>query len=201
MTDRRSFAWRLALGLTAHAAKILPPERREWSQAMLNEVDYLPSAGGAIRWALGCIFAGYIDRMNTMNRSLRNISPWVLCLEMLICFVPVTLFFAAVISSSMRGAWSPRDALLYASAALIGPVGLAVAIRIVVLRKVTGRAIAAASCALAVWTVVSYLAILNGQVADTSDWRSLALIALLPALATAHLAFIASETRSPRAPA
>jgi hypothetical protein len=43
MTERRSITWRIAWGLVSHAANILPPERSEWSQAMISEVDHLPA--------------------------------------------------------------------------------------------------------------------------------------------------------------
>jgi hypothetical protein len=195
MSKRRSFAWRAAFALAAHAARILPRERHEWSRAMISEVDHSPNARAAFSWALGCLFASYFDRMHTMNRSLGKISAWVLSLEMLVCLIPATLFFAAIVSTSMSGAWPARDVMLYASAALIGPVGLALTIRIVLLRKSIGLAIGAASCTLALWTPLAYWAIVRGQLADSSDWRSLALMGLLPALAVAHLAFIAFDTR------
>jgi hypothetical protein len=91
MADQRPLAWRVAWGLAAHAARILPPERREWSQAMIAEVDHLPSAGAAMRWAIGCVFAGYIERTRSMIGTAGHVSRWVLSLEMLLCFAPLTI--------------------------------------------------------------------------------------------------------------
>jgi len=197
MINRRSLSWRVASGLTAHAARILPPERREWSQAMIAEVDHLPSAGAAMRWAIGCIFAGYFERMRTMNHPIGHVARWVLSLEMLICFVPVTVLFVGVILGAMRGAWSISTSLLYASATLIGPIGLVISVKSLVLGQAIGRTTIAAVCLLVAWTFVSYLAlVLGSQSSRSSDWWQIfLLIAILPVLAVAHLAFIGAKTR------
>lgn len=200
MTDRRSLAWRLASSLTAHAAKVLPAERREWSQAMISEVNHLPSSGAAIRWAMGCIVAGYVERMRTMNHPIGHVARWVLSLEMLICFVPVTFLFVAVILSAVRGVWSIQTSLLYASATLIGPIGLVISLRSLVLGQAVGRTTSIALCLLAAWTFVSYLSLVlsNHSSRPTEWWQIFVLIAFLPALAVAHLAFIAARARKSR---
>jgi hypothetical protein len=197
MTDRRSFTWRVALALAAHAAKVLPPERREWSQAMIAEVDHLPSADAAINWAIGCVFAGYIERMRTMNHPIGHVARWVLSLEMLICFMPVTVLFVGVILGAMRGVWSTSTSLLYASATLIGPIGLVISVKSLVLRQTIGRMTSATLCLLAAWTFASYLAlVLSNQSSRPSGWwQTFVLVAFLPALAVAHLAFIAAKAR------
>jgi len=197
MSDRRSFAWRVALGLAAHAARILPPERSEWSNAMVSEVSHLPSAAAAIRWSVGCVFAGYIERIRTMTRPIGRISPWVLGLEMLICFVPVTFLFAAVVFSSLHGGWPGQTSLLYASATLIGPVGLLTSVRAVLFRQIAGRMMSVALCVLAAWTAPSYLTLaLGNQTTRASDWwQILVLIAILPGLGTLHLMILAAEAR------
>jgi hypothetical protein len=180
------------LALATHAAQILPLERREWSRAMISEVDHLPSAGAAIRWAMGCTVAGYIERIR-MSRSLRHLSRWVLSLEMLLCFVPVTCWFEAVISSSIRVMGWPPILLLLASVSLVGPIGLIVAVKTVVFGRVVGRLTTAALCVLALWTFASYLALSLGNPGElSSGWRDIVLFAVLPGLAAAHLAFMAS---------
>jgi hypothetical protein len=164
---------------------------------MISEIDHLPRAGAAIRWAMGCIIAGYIERIR-MSRTLRHLSRWVLSLEMLLCFVPVTCLFEAVVSSSIRVMASPPTALLFASATLVGPLGLAIAIKTVVFRRAVSRPTSAALCVLALWTFASYLALSSRHPAAlSSDWRDIVLIAVLPGLAAAHLAFMASAV--PRA--
>jgi hypothetical protein len=163
---------------------------------MISEIDHLPSAGAAIRWAMGCIIAGYIDRMR-MSRSLRHLSRWVLSLEMLLCFVPVTWLFVAVISSSIRVMPSLPTALLFVSATLAGPIGLLIAARTLLFGRAVGRISSAALCVLALWTFATYLALcFRNPGALSSDWRAIVLIAVLPGLAAAHLAFMASEAAS-----
>jgi hypothetical protein len=200
MTDRWSLAWRFALGLTAHAARVLPPERSEWSKAMIAELDHVPSAGAAIRWAIGCVFAGYIERLRSMTYPIGGVARWLLSLEMLICFVPITLLFVAVIFSAMRGALSMPTSLLYASATLIGPIGLVISALVLVLKRTIGRVTSIALCLLAAWTFVSYLSlVLSNHSSRPSDWwQILVLVAFLPALAVAHLTFIAGGARNPR---
>lgn len=191
MSARRSFAWRVALALVTHAAHIFPHHRREWSRAMISEVDHLPSAGAAIRWAMGCIVAGYIERIR-MSRSLRRLSRWVLSLELLLCFAPVTCWFGAIVSSSIRVMGWPPILLLLASASLVGPIGLIVAVKTVVFGRAVGRLTTAALCVLALWTFASYLALSLGNPGElSSGWRDIVLFAVLPGLAAAHLAYMA----------
>jgi hypothetical protein len=189
LSARRSFTRRIASALVSHAAHVLPLQRREWSSAMISEVDHLPSAGAAIRWAMGCVITGYIERIR-MSRSIRHLSRWVLSLEMLLCFVPVTWLFAFVISSSIR-VMPPLTALLFVSATLVGPIGLLIAAKTLVFRRAVGRITSAALCVLALWTFAVLCSRHPGAL--SSDWRDIVLIAVLPGLAAAHLAFMASE--------
>jgi hypothetical protein len=197
MSDRQTVAWRIARLLAGHAARNLPAGRREWSRAMLNEIEHLPDAGTAIHWGAGCIVTGYIDRIHTMNRSLKHVSPLIFSLEMLLCFVPITWLFLAVLSSSVRGAWPAADALLYLSATLSGPVGLIIALRTALLGREAGR-LGIASCVLAAWSFTAYsgLIVRNEGGLSSDGWRSFVLIGLLPALATAHLIYIAHGKKS-----
>ena len=198
MTDRTSFAWRVALGLTAHAARILPPERSEWSQAMIHEVDNLASASAAVRWAVGCVFAGYVERMRTMVRSLISLPRWILALEMLLCFLPLTLLFSAVVLTGAQGRFTLQTCLLYCSGSVLGPLGLAAAFRSVFFKRGwMNRITIAALCLLAAWTLTAYSAqILSfGQTHLPDWWREFVLIAVLPAFAVLHLVLINSHGR------
>ena len=201
MIGQRTLGWRVARALAAHAAWILPDGRQAWSRAMLHELHYLPNAATAIRWALGCVLAGYINRINTMNHSLKHVSRWVLSLEALLCFGPVTWLCLAVLSFSMKGAWSAADASLYISATLIGPLGLVIAGRVLLLGQAAGRTASAAMCVLASWTFLAYsgLIVRNEGGLSSDGWRSFVLIALLPAVASAHLLYLTRETRRERA--
>ena len=50
--NMRSKGLRIAVRL---ATWILPPHRKEWAEAMLNEIAYVESRRAAWHWALGCL--------------------------------------------------------------------------------------------------------------------------------------------------
>src|ERR1700733_2220879 len=128
MTSLDSMTRRVARSLATHGARVAPTERAEWCKAMINEMDYLPRPASAIGWALGCIFVGYAERIRSMTRSTLAVSPWILALEMIVCFAPLTFLFFAVVAAAARGAMTLQAYLLYGSVALVGPLGLAVGI-------------------------------------------------------------------------
>ena len=45
------------------AVWLLPPHRKDWAQAMLNESAYLRSRGAALKWTLGCAYAAVRERV------------------------------------------------------------------------------------------------------------------------------------------
>jgi hypothetical protein len=51
-TDARAKILKVAVRL---ATWILPPHRKDWAEAMLNEIAFIPSHGSALRWVLGCV--------------------------------------------------------------------------------------------------------------------------------------------------
>lgn len=46
---------RLALWLTTGAARLLPPDQRDWGRAMLGELSAITDPGAALGFALGCL--------------------------------------------------------------------------------------------------------------------------------------------------
>lgn len=44
------------------AAWILPPHRKDWAEAMLNEIAYVSSRRAALRWTIGCTFFAVRER-------------------------------------------------------------------------------------------------------------------------------------------
>jgi hypothetical protein len=42
---------------------VLPPHRKDWADAMLNESDYIKSRTAALQWALGCTCAAFRVRV------------------------------------------------------------------------------------------------------------------------------------------
>lgn len=200
MNSLQAMTGKAARGLVKHAARISPPERTEWAQAMINELDYLASDMSAVRWALGCIWVCYSERIRTMVRSLKSLPRWVLVLEMLVCFLPLTLLFSAVVQRGLHGGFAPPEALLYGSASILGPLGLAAALRSIFTPSASmSRAAILALCLLAAWTLAAYAAqiLTFGQSHLADWWREFVLIAVLPLLAVLHVVFINSHRRVP----
>jgi hypothetical protein len=50
---------------------MLPPHRKHWAEAMLNETDYLETRRGALSWIIGCVFAAIEVRVTfELERTL-----------------------------------------------------------------------------------------------------------------------------------
>ena len=70
MTALRLITRRVAYRVAQHAARISPPERADWCQAMTHEMDHLPREASVLKWALGCVYVSYTERVRAMTRSL-----------------------------------------------------------------------------------------------------------------------------------
>ena len=163
---------------------------------MLSEMEHLPKEAPRFRWALGCVLVSYMERARAMNRaSFTPISPWVLTLEMAVCFAPLTLLFVGVIVSVAHGAMTWRNGLLYSSGTLLGPVGLGVALGKLFLVRGPMRSMTATALAVLVaWTLFAYCGlILHNGTPPGSWWREFVLIAILPTLASVHLTLLRSQ--------
>lgn len=58
---------RIASALASHAAWIMP--RKAWGMAMRNELQAIDDETDALRWAAGCVLAGYWERLNAMLQT------------------------------------------------------------------------------------------------------------------------------------
>lgn len=125
---------RIARALAAHAVRVAHPDHAEWATAMSHELEHLPRDASALSWALGCVFVSYRGRLRAMTR-LPDLLDEALLAITLICLAPASLNFLTVAISTILGeppfimpslpyTFLQAD-LLYGSAALIGPVGLA----------------------------------------------------------------------------
>ncbi len=135
-----------------------------------------------------------------MVRSLKYLPPWVLVLEMLVCFLPLTLLFSAVVQRGLHGGFAPPEALLYGSATILGPLGLAAALRSIFTPSASmSRAAILALCLLAAWTLAAYSTqiLTFGQSHLADWWQEFVLIAVLPIIAVLHVVFINSHRRVP----
>ena len=55
------------------AAWLLPPHRKEWAEAMLNESCHIDSRRVALRWVLGCTLAALRERLGyELRRTLMS---------------------------------------------------------------------------------------------------------------------------------
>ena len=198
MTFGEPKAQKVAVLLVRHAAWISPPDRREWSHAMVNELDHIPRGAPALRWALGCALVSYLERVNIMTRPLTSLPRWLLSLEMAVCLIPLTWLFFAVLAMTARGLMPVEYAILTGSATLLGPISIAVTLRIVFVKKGSvGRVTTTMLALLAAWTVVAYAGqLLHDGMPFSAWWRDFVLIAILPGWAVVHLLQINSERRT-----
>lgn len=119
---------RLSIRLLNVAGRILPPSRRAWARDMRAEIDFIESDFAALNWAVGCVLASVRERGADMLQTDGQISRWVLVLEWLTCFVPLTLIWGvAVVYMTSRGS-APPDVLVPTLAATLGPVALIVSL-------------------------------------------------------------------------
>jgi hypothetical protein len=65
-------AWkrRVARRLVRHAGAVLYPVRPEWSAVHENELEHVPDDHPALMWAVGCVWASYLERYLGKSRSL-----------------------------------------------------------------------------------------------------------------------------------
>ncbi|MBI3513596.1 MAG: CHASE2 domain-containing protein [Proteobacteria bacterium] len=54
---------RLAVAAGGHAARVLPPARGAWAEAMRRELDHIEDDRAALRWAVGCVLSSYRARL------------------------------------------------------------------------------------------------------------------------------------------
>lgn len=62
MSAKIPFMRRIASALMAHASGALPPARVPWGEAMNNEFEYIESDFEAVKWAVGCVAASYVEK-------------------------------------------------------------------------------------------------------------------------------------------
>ncbi len=72
------------------ARKLMPPGRAEWLDAMRAESDQLHGAERT-RWALGSLITAIKQRFTPMNTGDYRVSRWVMFVETIGAFGPLTL--------------------------------------------------------------------------------------------------------------
>jgi hypothetical protein len=192
--------------LFALARRLMPPERRVWSEAMHAESAYLPDRDAA-RWALGCLFTATRERFLPMNTKDLRISRWVMLVEALGCFGPMTLGWyeitlgdsgllrhtAAIVSKYYLpipgGAYLFSMIVLGTIVGVVGPIGLYLGLRYVASGRGLGNR--AFGCALIaaplVYELGGVLGLLFGPPDFHPDPAMAVLFVLLPIAGIAHL--------------
>ena len=89
---------RIAAVLMRHAARIMPAARASWSAAMESELAHIANDKVALRWALGCVLAGYRERMREMLQTWYARS----ALACLIVLLALREFFAPALIIAYR---------------------------------------------------------------------------------------------------
>jgi hypothetical protein len=204
----------LARAMLSLARGLMPPDRREWLDAMRAEMDYLPT--GATRWSAGCLYAAFQERSHMDTGSFR-ISRWVMLVETLGCFGFLTLGWWAVtfgpsglvrhtpdiVSKYYLG--SPGGVFVFSMVVLgsivglVGPVGLYLGARYIV----TGRGIANRrwTGALIGAPLVFLVASLAGYFVGPPGWLGNVAIGvmcvLLPVIGIAHLSWLSRPASPP----
>jgi hypothetical protein len=197
------------------AAALLGKDGSEWVRAMYAELDHVP-ANDRLLWALGYVIAAVKRRFDTMRSGNLRVSRGVLLLELLMCFLPLTLGWWDVVfgSSGVLGlnhsiiqdhfSATPLSRIVLGmmlAAAIIGlagPVGLFLTSRAVI----TGTGLRSRALGIAMITGVTLfiaasilLRLFSGPGAYAATLSFVVLFGALPALGTAHLIYL-SRTES-----
>ena len=213
MSPRTDLKTRIARALTAHAARVAEPDHAEWTTAMIHEQEHLPPEASALSWALGCVFVSYRARLRAMTR-LPDLPRWVLLMILLLCLGPPCANFINVIVSTAQGYpifpgsrvlpyTVMQEGLIFGSATLIGPVGLAAA-----LWALSSPAHRLGTMFMVVlWMFTAWATVYVGVPALSAEWRALATpgailtlllnFVLLPALGVALLQGLSARRRRP----
>ena len=187
---------------------------------MQAEFDHLGRDRDALSWAVGCVVAAAKERVYLMLTS--KLSRVVVCAEMLVCFVPLTIAWVDAIGGgsgvihlngtiihryflhTQGGYFALATLIAGAVVGIVGPLGLAITLQWVVSGRVPRspwfRILLIAGPAtygalmLATRVAVSGLDALEFHLAGGFDfWSGLLLLAVLPAFGAAHLYHLGSR--------
>lgn len=103
MTAAVSRLRRFAQVLAAHAAGVLPPERRAWADAMRHELDHIDGDLDAVTWAAGCVLASYVERSGIADL----LHTWTArgLLALLMATQVLSMLFATMMTVAYRGGY------------------------------------------------------------------------------------------------
>jgi len=202
-----SIYMRLATGL-------LRTQHADWAHAMRAELEHVDESERA-SWAFGCLIAAIKQRIVSMQNGTLRVSRSVLFLELIVCFLPLTLVWLDVAFGSF-GVWHLNSNIIEryfldtplntsilgmmiggAIVGVIGPIGLFLTLRAVstgvgLRNRSLGISMIAAVAAYAAASVILRMVAGPGAYAATASF--VLLLIVLPAVGIAHLMYLATPT-------
>jgi len=138
--------------------------------------------------------------MEIGNLKATRISRVVLTLEMLLCFlIPTQALLAAFVAIALppfTPFWSTPLSALLLTTSLIGPVGLFLAFKSIVLeQRQMSKGLAVGFCGLAGWTFVGNAFFVLSIASPGYELRGVFLMALLPLVGAVHLVYLANTEK------
>jgi hypothetical protein len=98
----------LAVRLLDHAARVMPPARRDWVRGMRAELAYIPAPGAAFAFALDCVRASYMQRIQDMMTFAR-LTRWALAAYALVGAGGYALATALMVGIKATPGLTPQD--------------------------------------------------------------------------------------------
>lgn len=202
----------LALLCLRLAEWLLRETHAEWVRAMRAELSSLSNERERLPWAFGCLVAAIKQRLAPMDTGTFRISRWVMLIETLGCFVPLTIGWLdlnfgpsgmirhtpEVIErfylSAPGGAFIVSMLFAGAVVSVLGPIGLVLGLRYVLV----GRGIRHRAVGITLITIpiaLNVLGTIAGFLVGPEDFKvsfeSTLLFVILPVVGIAHLMYLA----------
>ena len=192
---------------------LLREQHAEWVRAMRAELPYLSNEHERLRWAFGCLVAAIKQRFAPMDTGTFRISRWVMLIETLVCFVPLTIgwldfnFGPSGITqhtpeiierfylSVPGGAFIVSMLFAGAVVSVLGPIGLFLGLRYVLVgRGIRNRAVGITLIGIPI--ALNVLGTIAGFLVGPEDFsgsfEATLLLVILPVVGFAHLMYLAN---------
>jgi hypothetical protein len=191
---------------------LLREQRAEWMCAMRAELPYLSNEHECLRWAFGCLVAAIKQRFAPMDIGTFRISRWVMLIETLGCFLPLTIGWldlnfgpSGIIRHTPEiierfylpaagGAFIVSMLFAGAVVSVLGPLGLLLGLRYVLVgRGIRNRAVGVTLIAIpvALYVLGTIAGILLGPEDFKVSFDAALLFGILPVAGIAHLMHLA----------
>jgi hypothetical protein len=167
---------------------------------MLSDLHYIRCDRVALGWACGCLLASMNERVKSMIASNHERSRWLLVVEMMACFVPLTIAWSFFLADFLNAPSGPSVYALFAVLGVLGPIGLISALWLIFLRRSISRWFGVTlTVGLLLLTCVLTVAFGRFELAALSVLRDILLIAVLPTLGAAHMIVLGRRESTSRA--